>query len=314
VTAAILHDKKTDTMNIVLTGSLGHISKPLGVGLIAKGHSVTVISSKKEKQNEIERMGAKAAIGSIEDAGFLTKTFAGADIVYLMEPPFNFLDHTIDMENYWLNIAKNYKQAVQQSEVTRLVHLSSIGAHTDKGVGMLSTHHDIENKLNELPASVSIKTMRPVGFYYNMFGFIPAIRNAGAIIQNYGGDNREPWVSPDDIAEVILEEMEMPFKGRTIRYIASDEISPNEVARILGEAIGKSDLQWIVISDEQFLANLLKIGFNPLAARGFTEMNAGRRSHMYDDYQEHKPVLGKVKLTDFAKQFAAAYNAQIEKK
>jgi len=36
-------------MNIVLTGSLGNISKPLAQDLIAKGHSVTVISSKAEQ-------------------------------------------------------------------------------------------------------------------------------------------------------------------------------------------------------------------------------------------------------------------------
>ena len=301
-------------MNIVLTGSLGHISKPLAVGLIAKGHSVTVISSKAEKQKEIETLGAKAAIGSIEDSEFLTATFTGADIVYLMEPPFNFLDHTIDLENYWLNIAKNYKQAVQQSRVNRIIQLSSIGAHTDKGVGMLATHHTIENILNELPDVVSIKTMRPVGFYYNMFAFIPAIQNAGAIIQNYGGNEKEPWVSPADIAEVIIEEMEEPFKGRTVRYIASDEISPNEVAQVLGKAIGKPDLKWQMIPDDQFLANLLNIGFNPPAARGLTDMNAGRRNHLYDDYRQHRPVLGKVKLTDFAKQFAEVYNARTEKK
>jgi uncharacterized protein YbjT (DUF2867 family) len=292
---------------------LGHISKPLAVGLIAKGHSVTVISSKEERKNEIEALGAKAAIGSIEDAAFLTSAFTGADIVYLMEPPFNFLDHTIDMENYWLNIAKNYKQAVQQSGVSKLIHLSSIGAHADKGVGMLATHHIIENILNELPATISIKTMRPVGFYYNMFGFIPAIQHAGAIIQNYGGDEKEPWVSPLDIAEVVIEEMETSFKGRTIRYIASDEISPNEAARVLGKAIGKPDLKWQVIPDDQFLANLLNIGFNPLAARGFTEMNAGRRNHMYDDYRQHKPKLGKIKLNDFAMQFADVYRARTEK-
>ena len=297
-------------MNIVLTGSLGHISKPLAAGLIAKGHSITVISSKKEKQNEIEALGAKAAIGSIEDAEFLTATFTGADIAYLMEPPFNFFDHTIDMENDWLHIAKNYKRAVQQSGVTRLVHLSSIGAHTDKGVGMLATHHAIENILNELPVTVSIKTMRPVGFYYNMFAFIPAIQNAGVIIQNYGGDEKEPWVSPADIAEVIIEEMEAQFKERTVRYIASDEISPNEVAVILGTAIGKPDLKWQTIPDDQFLTNLLNVGFNPQAARGLTEMNAGRRNHLYDDYRRHRPVLGKVKLTDFANQFATVYNAR----
>jgi uncharacterized protein YbjT (DUF2867 family) len=294
-------------MKIVVTGSLGHISKPLTEALIQNGHSVTVISSKADKQKDIEALGAKAAIGSIFDVDFLTATFTGADIVYLMEPPFNFFDHNIDMNAYWIEIANNYKQAVQQSGVTKVIHLSSIGAHTDKGVGMLATHHYVENILQELPASVSIKTMRPVGFYYNMFAFIPTIKNAGAIFQNYGGDEKEPWVSPLDIADVIAEEMDKPFEGRMIRYIASDEVSPNEVAATLGKAIGKPGLQWRVIPDEQFLNNLLNAGFNPAAAEGYTAMNAGRRHNMYDDYNQHRPVLGKVKLVDFAREFASRY-------
>lgn len=297
-------------MNIVLTGSLGHISKPLAESLIQKGHSVTVISSKADKQKDIETIGAKAAIGSIDDVEFLTTAFKGADVVYLMEPPFNFFDQNLNMETYWTSIAGNYVKAVQQSGVKRIIHLSSIGAHTDKGVGMLSIHHNMENMLKQLPGEVAIKFMRPVGFYYNMFAFIPTIKGQNAIFQNYGGDEKEPWVSTTDIAATIVEEMEKPFEGRTVRYIVSDEISPNEAAGILGEAVGKPDIKWVVISDEQLLNSLLAAGFNPEAAKGYVDMNIGRRNHLYDDYNQHKPAFGKVKLTDFAKEFAAVYNQQ----
>jgi len=302
-------NKIIQNVNIVLTGSLGHISKPLTELLIEKGHAVTVISSNAGRQPAIEALGAKAAIGSIDDAAFLAKTFQGADIVYLMEPPFNYFDQEKDVKEYWLAIARNYVQAVQQSGVTRIIHLSSIGAHTDKGVGMLATHYRVENMLQELPETVAIKTMRPVGFYYNMFAFIPAIKNAGAIVQNYGGDEKEPWVAPHDIAAVVAEEMELPFQGRTVRYIASDEASPNEVAALLGAAIGKPGLKWTVISNEQFRNNLIQAGFNPQAAKGFTEMNAGRVTGLYDDYNRNKPKLGSRKLKDFATEFAAVYNA-----
>ena len=64
-------------MNIVLTGSLGHISKPLTKILVQNGHSVTVISSKAERQKDIEALGAKVAVGTMEDVEFLTKTFRG---------------------------------------------------------------------------------------------------------------------------------------------------------------------------------------------------------------------------------------------
>jgi len=300
-------------MNIVLTGSLGHISKPLAQILIQKGHSVTVISSKEERRKDIEMLGAKAAIGTMEDVDFLTNTFRGANIVYLMEAlaAGSFFDKHLEYNDAITKIARNYKQAIQQSGVKCVVSLSSIGAHTDKGNGILATAYNVENILKELLEDVSIKFMRPVGFYYNMFAFIPTIKKQDAIIQNYGGDKKEPWVSPLDIAAVIAEEMEKPFSGRHIRYIASDEISPNETAKILGEAIGKPDLKWQEIPDDQILKGMLAAGMNTEIAKGLVEMNAGRRNDvLYEDYHKHKPALGKVKLTDFATEFAEVFNSK----
>jgi uncharacterized protein YbjT (DUF2867 family) len=72
-------------MKIIITGSLGNISKPRTQTLVTNNHRVTVITSNAERQNEIEAIGASAAIGSMEDASFLTKIFKGADIVYCME-------------------------------------------------------------------------------------------------------------------------------------------------------------------------------------------------------------------------------------
>lgn len=76
-----------------------------------------------------------------------------------------------------------------------MVHLSSIGAHTNKGNGILASHYDAEHILQQLPDNVAIKFMRPVGFYYNLLAFIPTIKSQGAIISNYGGDEKEPWVA-----------------------------------------------------------------------------------------------------------------------
>ncbi|MCF2444024.1 NAD(P)H-binding protein [Dyadobacter sp. CY345] len=299
-------------MNIVITGSLGNIGKPLTAELVQKGHTVTVISSKAERLKDIETLGAKASIGSMKDADFLTKTFTGADIVYLMEAwegIGSIFDQDIDFTAGFHEIGNNYKKAVTASGVKNIVHLSSVGAHSATGYGSLSVHYDVENILKQLPDDVSIKFMRPVGFYTNLFRSLKNIKEKGAIISTYGGDKKEPWVSPLDISSAIVEEMELPFQGRTVRYIASDEASPNEIAKILGEAIGKPDLKWLEISDEQMLDGMLAMGVNPEIASGMVEMQASQRSGLlFEDFYRHKPAFGKTKLTDFAKQFALAYN------
>src|ERR1700722_11826676 len=127
-------------MKIVLTGSLGHIGKPLAQELVHKGHDITVISSNPAKQKEIESLGATAAIGNIEDAAFLTTTFTGADAIYCLFAPGSFFDPNYDLMAKITQWATTYKKAILQSGVRKVVHLSSIGAHTDKNNGILAFH------------------------------------------------------------------------------------------------------------------------------------------------------------------------------
>jgi uncharacterized protein YbjT (DUF2867 family) len=295
-------------MKIILTGSLGHISKPLATELVQQGHKVTVISSKPEKHTEIESLGAKAAIGSVKDIDFLASTFTGADAVYCMEPPGGFFDPNFDIMAEIQTMCEAYTRAILKSGVKRVIHLSSIGAHTDKGNGILAFHYAAEQIFNSLPSDISITFVRPVGFYYNLFSFIPVIKSQGVIVANYGNE-KGPWVSPLDIADTIAKEIVKPFEGRKVLYIASEELTGSEVASILGEAIGKPDLKWVVIPDEQSLNGMLATGMNPKIARGLVEMNASRGTGvLYEDYYRNKPELGKVKMKDFAKEFAAVYN------
>jgi uncharacterized protein YbjT (DUF2867 family) len=299
-------------MKIVLTGSIGNIGNPLTRALVQNGHAVTVISSNAERKQAIEAIGAKAAIGNMFDAEFLATTFKGADIVYLMETldaAGDFFDKEVDFVGAINQIGANYKTAVEQAAVKKVVHLSSVGAHTDKDNGILIFHYNVESILKQLPTDVAIKFIRPVGFYSNMLSLVKGIKHKGAIVSNYGGDQKEPWVSPLDIAEVIAKEIDTRFEGRTMQYVASDEVSPNEIANALGKAIGNPDLQWQVIADEQLLNNWLNIGFNEQIAKGFVEFQASQGTGvLYEDYYRNKPVLGKIKLADFAEEFAAAYN------
>ena len=295
-------------MKIIITGSLGHIGLPLAKELVQKGHQLTVVSSKPEKQAAIEALGATAAIGGIQDADFLTTTFTGADAVYTMIVAGNYSDPNFDLMAEGGKLANNYAQAIRRSGVKRVVHLSSIGAHMDKGNGILASYYNIEQILGTLPPDIAITFMRPVGFYYNLYAFVPLIKARGVMASNYGENDKEPWVSPIDIAAAVAEEIVKPFEGRNIRYVASDELTGNQVAGILGAAIGKPELKWTIIPDEQQLNGMIAAGMNPAIAAGLVEMNASRRTVLYEDYYRHQPVLGKVKMTDFAKEFAAVYN------
>lgn len=294
-------------MKIILTGSLGHISRPLTQELVQKGHDVTVISSKAEKQAEIEVLGASAAIGSLEDREFLTQTFTGADAVYTMVPPANYFDQSLDLVGYYHRIGGNYAAAISAAGVKQVVNLSTIGAHLEKGSGILIGAHDVEGILNALPAEVAITHIRPTSFYYNLFAYTHSIKNEGKIMTNYGVGDIIPWVSPVDIAAAIAEEIGQPLTGRKFRYVCSEELTGAETASILSDAMGKP-LEWVLISDEQTLNGLVQAGMKPDIAAGMVEMFAGLHTGLLsEDYFKHRPVLGKVKMADYAKEFAAAF-------
>ena len=298
-------------MKIIVTGSLGHISKPLTIELLQKAHKVVVISSNPEKQKEIEALGATAAIGSLEDVEFLIKSFTEADAVYCMIPPNNYFDQNFDLIEYYGRLGTNYATAIKQSGVKRVINLSTFGAHLQKDSGILLGAHNVQNILNELPSDVSITHMRPTSFYYNLYGYLDMIKNQGAIITNYGTQTKIPWVSPLDIAAAVAEEFTTQFSGRKIRYVASEELTGEETARILGAAIGKPDLKWILATNEQVLTGLLGVGMNKEIAAGLVEMYASLQNGLLsEDYFNNKPaVMGKVKLKDFAIEFANQYHS-----
>ncbi|WP_316786971.1 NAD(P)H-binding protein [Pedobacter frigiditerrae] len=297
-------------MKIIVTGSLGHISKPLTQELVQKGHSVTVISSHIDRKKEIEDLGAVAAIGSLENVDFLTATFTGADAVYTMVPPNNYFDPNLDLFAYYVRLGKNYRQAIDAAGVKRVVNLSTIGGHLSKGSGILIGAHHVQLILDELPEEVSITHLRPTSFFYNLYAYLEMIKSIGLIATNYGAEDMIPWVSPIDIASAVAEELTTPFSGRKIRYVASEELSGNESAAIIGEAIGKPDLKWVLTSDEDALNGLLSIGMNAKIAEGLVEMYSALHTGLLaEDYYKNKPaVMGKVKLKDFAKEFAVTYH------
>jgi len=293
-------------MQYVITGSLGNISKPLAERLVAAGHSVTVISSKTDKVSQIEAIGAKAAIGSVEDIAFLTATFTGTDAVYTMVPP-NF--GSGNWKKYIAGIGENYASAIKAAGVKNVVNLSSIGAHMSDGCGPVSGLFFVEKALNAL-SDINVKHLRPGFFYPNFLSNIGMIKHMGIIGGNYGEGTKLVLVHTDDIAEAAAEELlALSFSGKSVRYIASDEKTTSEVAFILGNAIGKPELPWINFKDEDTVSGMTQAGLPLEIAQNYAEMGAAMRSgEMASDYNAHSPeVFGRTNLEAFAPVFAAIY-------
>lgn len=296
-------------MNYVITGSLGHISKPLTKKLLTAGHSVSVITSKEANRAGIESLGARALVGSVEDIVFLKAAFAGAAAVYTMVPP-NF--GAASWKEWIGQIGKNYAEAIRINQIKYVVNLSSVGAQLQNGCGPVSGLYLAEQALNSL-TDVQIRHLRPGYFFDNLLANTGMVKHLKCIGANFGGDALKLVLADSsDIADAAFEELNLlSFKGHSIRYIASDERTTAEIASVLGAAIGNPTLPWVVFSDEQSLSGMLEAGLPEEIAKNYTEMGAAiNKGIMLEDYWKNRPgSLGNIKLEDFSTKFAAVYNA-----
>ena len=290
--------------NYIITGSIGHISKPIVEGLVKAGKNVSVITSKPGNTTEIEKLGAKAIVGSVTDKEFVNKSFAGADVVYTMIPP---IWVTSNWRKSQSEIGDIYVDAIRNNNIKYVVNLSSLGAHNKDGVGPVNALYDFEHDLNAV-AGLNVIHLRPSSFYYNFLAQIGLIKTAGIMGANYG-EGKLPLVHTRDIAEVALQELlDLKFKGNSVRHIVSDERTGAEVAEVIGKAIGKN-IPWVVFSDEDQLNGLLQGGVPQSHAPAFVEMGVAIRTGKMQERLSENKTVGRTKLEDFAKEFSAAYNA-----
>lgn len=292
--------------NYVITGSIGHISKPVVEGLVKEGKTVEVITSSDERAEEIKKLGANPMVGSVQDASFVTRAFKNADVVYTMIPP---IWQTTNLRASQDEVARNYANAIRERGVKYVVNLSSIGADVGHGTGPVDGLSFFEGLLNDIPG-LNVRHLRPAYFFYNFLSQIGLIKSAGIMGGNYGSGSKLFMVHTNDIAKAALEELlALDFRGSTVRYIIGDERSAKEIAAALGKAIGR-DMTWVEFTDEQQKQGLLQAGLPETHAENYTTMGrALREGVMQADAARNRPAFASVKLEDFAKEFAKIYVA-----
>lgn len=292
-------------MKIITAGSLGNVATPLVKQLIAAGHDVTVLTSNPDKQAAIAGLQASAAVGSIADAAFLTNTFKGADAVFAMMPPAMGTTNMID------NIAQAgqaYATAIRNAGIRRVVFLSSVGADATEGNGPIQGVHRVERILQQL-TDVNVTVLRSGFFYVNFLREIPAIKNRNTFGNNYNGDDILALTHPQDLADAIATALQEKGNGYEVQYVVSDISTGNQLAAMFGQAIGKPELSWTMIPDEQLQAGMTAAGLSSELVGLITEMGQGvRKGIITRDFMAQGGITtGKISLSEFVSEFKARY-------
>jgi uncharacterized protein YbjT (DUF2867 family) len=293
-------------MKVVVTGGAGNVSKPLTEFLLQRKHDVTVIGRNLHHVTNLVKLGAKAAIGDLQDIAFLKATFSGADAVYLMLPPSWTAS---DLKKISTEIAEGYSAAIESAGIRYAVFLSSYGAHRLDDAGAISGIGRAEVVLNRLEG-VNILHLRAGYFYTNLLLSIDLIKSSGIMGNMFEvAEGKFTVVDTTAIARAAADALEsLDFAGHSYRYVVSDETGTDEIASAIGREIGIPDLKWVKFGRDDLKKALLGYGFANGAADDYVEMFATLDTGLlFEDYVKHKPTLQGDSIEAFAKKFAAAY-------
>ncbi|HEY3354849.1 MAG TPA: NAD(P)H-binding protein [Polyangia bacterium] len=254
----------------VIAGVTGHVGSHAARALLAQGKQVKVIVRSAAKGAEWAQRGAAVAVGSLEDAAFLTDALKGATGFFTLLPG-NFAapDFYADQRR----TADSIAAAVKASRVPHVVMLSSIGADLEAGTGPIRGLHYLENALRA--TGTKLTALRPGYFQENLAQSLGAARAAG-IYPNFGApvDLPMPMIATRDIgAQVVSSLLEPPAKGEIVDIVGPG-YSVQQLADKLGAALGKK-LQITTIPPEGWVPAMMQAGMPQHIAEVFAEMYAG---------------------------------------
>ena len=295
---------------IVICGATGNIGSRVVETLLAAGEPVRAVGRDRTRLGPLEAKGADPWSGDLGDAEFLAKAFAGTRGAFVLIPPGY---DAPDYRGYQNRIADSLTSALKTDRVPRVVALSSVGAHLSRGTGPILGLHDMEGKLGGLQGA-AVVSLRPGYFMENHLWSIPVIRANGISGSPTRSDVPIPMIATRDIAEEATRLLrEESVTGHAVRYLLGPrDLTMTEAARILGEAIGKPDLQYVQFPEEDARGEMIGMGMSPSAADAMLEMERGFNAGAIVPTQKRSPENStRTTLEEFARTvFAPAFETE----
>lgn len=258
-------------MSIVITTPSGSIGSKVTQKLLDAGARITAITRHREKGAELEKRGAKVAVGSLEDAAFVNAATKGATALFWLTPP-NLA--AADSRGYQRRLAEVAAQAIRANSIPHVVNLSSVGAHRGKDLGPINGLHDVEKAIEAVAKNVT--HIRPTFFMENYLWQLDTIRKAGALYMPLSGQSRLGMIATSDIADAVAKRLlDLSWSGRTvIELLGAADLSFDDGAAILSRVLGKT-ISHVTVPPEAARDAMLAQGMSADVVSQFLEMYQG---------------------------------------
>lgn len=260
----------------VVMGASGNTGHVVANNLLARGEKVRVIARNSAHLQLFVAKGAEPFVADAHDTNALTQAFQHADSAYVLIPPNST---STDPRGYSDRISDAIAAAVQNTGIKNVVALSSIGAEQSSGTGPVVGLHRLEEKLSQ-NKNTNLLFLRAGYFMENTLPQVAAIQKMGFAVGPLRPDLKLPMIATRDIGTAAADALlSHSFQGKQIRELQGQrDLSYSEVAAIIGNAIGKPDLKYVQLNDDQVRGALVEMGMSEQFARVLLEMTAALNS------------------------------------
>jgi uncharacterized protein YbjT (DUF2867 family) len=255
-----------------ILGATGNTGSVVARKLLDRGKRVRVIGRDNKKLAPFVSRGADAFAADVLDTDALSRAFAGAQGVYVLIPPDL---GSPDYRAYQDRLTESIARAVEKCGVPHAVTLSSVGADKPGKTGPVLGLHKMELRLAQARGLHALH-LRAGYFMENTLPQIGIIRSFGMMAGPLRADLPLPMIATKDIGAVAAEALlRLDFTGqRTQELLGPRDVTYAEATKIIGLAIGKPDLTYTQLPDEQVLQAMTGMGVSRNMAQLLSEMSA----------------------------------------
>ena len=239
-----------------IMGITGQVGSAAAKYLLERGQRVRGIVRNKSRAAALAARGAELVVADWTDAQALAAAFTGVEGVFVMLPA-NFTPDAEFAEPRAL--IDTLTAALRKAQPPKIVALSSIGAHQERDLGLITQLHLLEQALDALPMPRA--HVRAAWFMENLRRDVPLAQCEGRLASHLQPLDRPiPMVSTDDVGRTVASTLEETWFGRRVIEVEGPRrYSPLDMAQSLA-AVLEHDVETIAIPREQWAARFVDEG------------------------------------------------------
>lgn len=300
------------SLSFAVLGATGKTGGRAAQQLLASGHKVRAVvrDTSSSSASELKKLGAelfevKPTDGNASpyatNESQLTAAFTGVDGAFILIPP-HVTTPKVNEEAY--AYVEHVKRAVIASKIPKVVLLSSYGAQHQTGTGVVEKLHHLEQVFNELAktSALAVVAVRPGYFFTNILTSLAAVPHGilpGLVVKP---DLKLHFIDTDDIgdqiAKSLLDTSVKPGESRVVELAGPEDLSYNEVAKIISEIVGK-EIKYAPTPREEQQKQLEGYGISTEGAAQLIGLAVGMENGVAVFENPSSVVRGKVHYKDF---------------